>query len=919
QRPGYGTLGKPVHLWANYVALAPEESSLFYRYAIRITRIKEKDDKGQENGDNAAEPTGMKRAAILAHLLGHDRDLTERRDTGTVASDYRDNMVSTTKLENLVYIVEYRGVMSDYRVEKYRVALTEPSDVPNPLRVKELLDYLVSDTPSPAPAIQEAVFAQVINIWLRQFSKFHESTESPTQRVVGSKAYPLADDIAGNTNLSFGFTKSLGRGVSSIRGYFSSIRFGAGKAWVNINVTHGAFFNDVLVSEWIREAGYAGSRQYERLHGVLKGVRVKLEHRYIDDGGEQKPIVKIIRGLATTADGASQVRDHGSFPTGHHPPQFAQGSPPYGAQCSQVSFFDRSKDSYVTVYNHFREMPLTKDELVINLGSSLRPAYYPVSVCRILRGQNYHPKLTDSQTQQMIGFAVLKPHLSADCITKDGFERIGLGKPKASEPSAHAKLLNPADDLATVEGRILAMPSVFYDKTRVNTAGKQGNWNLLKAGNYSRKGKPAVWAFLPVGEVSCPTEPWDGIVEELRALMSRRGFEVSNPQNLPYRLPPQELATPTTNVANRATLENHFKAQQKKGYNLLFVLLPNADAELYNMIKTAADVKAGIHTVCLVESKIKSKKSRKTGFDSQFFDNVLLKANLKQGGVNHTLGFATSQIFSKWGAMVLGLDVTQSLPSARTGDVSPSIIGMVANVDGDLAQWPATIAFQERQNQEIVTGPQSFRTLLEPHLDRYAKRHNGKLPAVLILYRDGVSEGQYDQVARHEYRGIRNVCEAKYGNMNQPVPKISIIIVGKRHHTRFYPTKETEATPNGNPRPGTVVDRSITSQFLWEFYLQAHEAIQGTARPAHYVVVVDEFFRTTFTRPGQNQNMPGPEYRNAADVLEGLTHALSYALGRSTRSVGVCTPARLADKVCDRARCYVAAGMPLERIQIAQG
>lgn len=56
-------------------------------------------------------------------------------------------------------------------------------------------------------------------------------------------------------------------------------------------------------------------------------------------------------------------------------------------------------------------------------------------------------------------------------------------------------------------------------------------------------------------------------------------------------------------------------------------------------------------------------------------------------------------------------------------------------------------------------------------------------------------------------------------------PKLTIIICGKRHHTRFYPTSEDSADHLGNPKPGTVVDRGITVRassyrlFQWSFTL----------------------------------------------------------------------------------------------------
>ncbi|KAK3291044.1 Piwi domain-containing protein [Chaetomium fimeti] len=220
------------------------------------------------------------------------------------------------------------------------------------------------------------------------------------------------------------------------------------------------------------------------------------------------------------------------------------------------------------------------------------------------------------------------------------------------------------------------------------------------------------------------------------------------------------------------------------------------------MTKTASDIQGGIHPVCLLESTVASKCTARV--DAQFFDNILLKANLKQGGVNHKMWFPTSQIFSSWGAMALGLDVTNSPPGLGRGNVSPSIISMRPSRS------------RSGKNKKDVTEPHSFRTLLQPHLDRYAKGLNNKDPSVLIIYRDGVAEGQYNHVVRSEYQGIRDVCTAKYGSRNQALPKIAVIVLGKRHHTRFYPSRSdaSQADRNGNTLPGTVVDRSITSPFL---------------------------------------------------------------------------------------------------------
>ena len=67
----------------------------------------------------------------------------------------------------------------------------------------------------------------------------------------------------------------------------------------------------------------------------------------------------------------------------------------------------------------------------------------------------------------------------------------------------------------------------------------------------------------------------------------------------------------------------------------------------------------------------------------------------------------------------------------------------------------------------------------------------------------------------------------------------------------------------------------------------------GTARPAHYTVLLDEVFRSTVGR-------------DAANTLEKLTHEMCYLFGRATKAVSICPPAYYADILCTRQRVYMA-------------
>jgi hypothetical protein len=71
-------------------------------------------------------------------------------------------------------------------------------------------------------------------------------------------------------------------------------------------------------------------------------------------------------------------------------------------------------------------------------------------------------------------------------------------------------------------------------------------------------------------------------------------------------------------------------------------------------------------------------------------------------------------------------------------------------------------------------------------------------------------------------------------------PAITLIIVGKRHHVRFFPRSENEGDRSGNCVAGTVVDSDVVNPVEFDFYLLSHGGILGTSRPAHYNVLIDE-------------------------------------------------------------------------------
>ena len=88
-----------------------------------------------------------------------------------------------------------------------------------------------------------------------------------------------------------------------------------------------------------------------------------------------------------------------------------------------------------------------------------------------------------------------------------------------------------------------------------------------------------------------------------------------------------------------------------------------------------------------------------------------------------------------------------------------------------------------------------------------------------------------------------------------------------------------------------VVDNTITRDDNWDFYLQSHKAITGTARPAHYFVLLDEIFMKT---------------ENPVSQLEKVTYNLCYLYGKATVSVSIPPPVYYADLACGRGKRYLS-------------
>lgn len=508
---------------------------------------------------------------------------------------------------------------------------------------------------------------------------------------------------------------------------------------------------------------------------------------------------------------------------------------------------------------------------MVNTGSEKNPSYLPVEVCIIPEGVTFLGELGTVQRQSMIKFSCRKPHENFKSITDEGLAIIGCTdrlKPWG---------LKTDSNMITVPGRRLPEPKIRYLST--NARVDRGGWNL-KDHKFVQGATIKDWTGLQIHwDNEKPTDQ-NTFLKQLHSVA--RNLTVNWPAPL---LPHLRLAVSREQTKDdkdpikrwmRALAEMFEKHRSR--LQLLVVILPNGADRIFEYVKWLGDVKYGLLTHCCLSSKIAKA-------DVQYSANNAMKVNLKFGGVCQTLGQPHSLI--KTGTtMVVGLDVTH--PSATDFDTFPSVAAIVASIDSRLGQWPGEVRIQEKKKEKIVY----LKEMMLGRLQRWQSSNKGVLPANIIIFRDGVSEGQFKMVLNEELQSVRDAIQAIYkGNR----PRVTVLVVGKRHNVRFYPTHKDEMSDKQNCRPGTIVDRDITRPVYWDWYLQSQAPLQGSARPAHYVVIHDEIFSTTGTS------------MNPSDSLQELSNTICYMMGRCTRSISYATPAFLADRLCDRGRKYVRA------------
>ena len=821
--------------------------------------------EGQSLDAQPADDEGSKKPNTPKRILRRLFDLLLKEpvfkalDKG-VATNYSDTILTTAMMptgeddsvEIKIKWQDEEELIPQAGADEYMVNIKYRELVPVP----QLMEYLRS------PSSTKNFFGKQDIITCLQMIM----TRSPSQSdcvISGNRFFPWPQGLDHKQRVG-----SKDTGLWVLRGFYASVRTSTMRLLLNVNMCTSVFYPPINLTRFILDNQGKSESRDRSLEALLKGVKIRIHSK--DWEGKRESKIRTIQKVH------HQKADASDFPE-------VDISTKKGRNC------------------------VNPDD------------------CSIVAKQMFRGKLTNAETDHMLYFAARPPAENARQILGQGLDTLGMN---SENPFLKAFQIKASQGLIQVHGRHLSPPRINYDP---NQQTKQYNFDVPQCGSwnmrnrkYTEPEKIASWVVLRL-RMHTKARSGDSMYEVddkdiamVKLAMEEGGMTV---HQVPFADRPEihdsDSVSPKEGRSyfarkadardkNKNTLRRTFQTIERLNTKAQFVLLilPHKSPELYTQIKYFAEIENGIHTVCCLGSKLSRERGQK-----QYCANLALKFNLKANGTNWIVDDHKLGPLNKSEVMFVGMDVTHPSPGSIIN--APSIAAVVASIGTGrehriiasldnpyiyFNQFPGCVETQTGKSEMIEN-------LEEMFLSRLAlfKEKAKALPKYIIVYRDGVSEGQYQSVLDFEKTQMVAACRAIYLKEPTPdkraLPKMAIIIVGKRHHTRFFPTEEEDTDEakdkdsnvlvTGNPKPGTIVDNGVTMEAGWDFYLQAHEGLKGTAKPAHYVVLYNTIKELK------------------AEQLEAITNNLCYLFPRTTKAISICPPAYYADLLCERGRCYL--------------
>ncbi|XP_043338628.1 piwi-like protein 4 isoform X1 [Cervus canadensis] len=286
----------------------------------------------------------------------------------------------------------------------------------------------------------------------------------------------------------------------------------------------------------------------------------------------------------------------------------------------------------------------------------------------------------------------------------------------------------------------------------------------------------------------------------LRRVGSPVGFNVDRPKIIKVQENP---------AAFIHAIQKHVKYE----IQLVLCVLPSMQTSYYDSIKKYLSSDCPVPSQCVLAQTL-----NKQGMMMSVTTKIAMQMICKLGGELWAVEIPLKSL------MVVGINVCKDAFSKET-----VVVGFVASINPRITRWFSRCILQ-RTTAHVAD---CLKVFMIGALNRWYK-HNHGLPARIIVYRDGVGDGQLKTLVDYEVpQLLSSVTEAS----SNTSPKLSVIVVRKKGMPRFL--AETGRTLQ-NPPLGTFVDSEATRPEWYDFYLISQVAFRGTVNPTYYNVIYDD-------------------------------------------------------------------------------
>ncbi|XP_053871600.1 piwi-like protein 4 isoform X2 [Malaclemys terrapin pileata] len=245
---------------------------------------------------------------------------------------------------------------------------------------------------------------------------------------------------------------------------------------------------------------------------------------------------------------------------------------------------------------------------------------------------------------------------------------------------------------------------------------------------------------------------------------------------------------------------------------LVMCVLSSNQKDCYDSIKKFLSLDRPVPSQCVLARTL-----NKQGMMMSVATKIAMQIICKLGGELWAVEIPLKSL------MVIGIDVNKDALNKGS-----SVVGFVASTNSKITRWFSRCILQNT-GTDIAD---CLKVCMKGAISKWHK-YNCELPARIIVYRDGVADGQLKMVVDYEVPQLLSVLTELTTNYS---PKVSVIVVRKRCIPRFFAEANRSLQ---NPPVGTIVDTEATRPEWYDFYLISQLARQGTVNPTYYNVVYD--------------------------------------------------------------------------------